>query len=217
MTIMRLMSPSTCSHRTSLHAVTLACSGSKSTCDVNYCGPAWALPAWSSTHLSSFMPLDLQVISVPIISDGACNISHFRSLVYSGLAQARPEVTGSILSAGMADLRCSKCSSYLFTGPVQCSCGDRLCGDCYHNFKSRWAVYTANLNLCTIWSTPACMYVHVARRRYLTAPSVQKRYHWMNVSKIRQLRMSWRLQPSGALTKTAPGKDLESFIWYIQY
>ena len=33
-----------------------------------------------------------------------------------------------------------------------------------------------------------CMYV--ARRRYLTAPSVQKRYHWMNVSRTGQLRMS---------------------------
>ena len=44
------------------------------------------------------------------------------------------------INAGMADLRCSNCFLYLFNGPVQCSCGDRLCGDCYNSFKSRWAL-----------------------------------------------------------------------------
>jgi hypothetical protein len=51
----------------------------------------------------------------------------------------------------MADLRCSNCSSYLFNGPVQCSCGDRLCGDCYNRFKSRWASWTVGCSLYHVY------------------------------------------------------------------
>ena len=45
--------------------------------------------------------------------------------------------------AVMADLRCSSCSLYLFNSPVQCSCGDRLCGDCFNSLKSRWVQVTS--------------------------------------------------------------------------
>ena len=67
------------------------------------------------------------------------------------------------------------------------------------------AVYTSHA------LTANCMYV--AKRWTLTVPSVQKRYYWMSVSRIRQLRMNWRRPPSSVPTKTVPGRDPESFTW----
>ena len=31
----------------------------------------------------------------------------------------------------------ASCAQYLFNSPVQCSCGDRLCGACYENYSAR--------------------------------------------------------------------------------
>ena len=129
--------------------------------------------------------------------------------------------------AVMADLRCSSCSLYLFNSPVQCSCGDRLCGDCFNSLKSRWVQVTSrksavdvvinNMQNWTKWilelQSIHVNYLYVARRWTLIAPSVQKRYNWMNVSRIRQLRMNWRPLPSSAPTKAVPGRVPGSFSW----
>ena len=55
---------------------------------------------------------------------------------------------------------------------------------------------------------------HVGKNWPWRVKNVEKRFHLMNASETRQLRMNWRLLPSSAPIKTAPGKDLESFIRY---
>ena len=37
----------------------------------------------------------------------------------------------------MSELKCAKCKDYLFLQPMQCPCGDRLCGKCYQQYKDR--------------------------------------------------------------------------------
>lgn len=123
----------------------------------------------------------------------------------------------------MADLRCSKCLSYLFNSPVQCSCGDRLCGDCYNDFKSRYGKalihvhpmgwsgkLTRAVDASSIW-----LYIeHVVRKQPLLAQNVRRKYHWKSASRTKPLRMSSSPPLSSVPTRIAPGRGLEDFIWY---
>ena len=45
-----------------------------------------------------------------------------------------PRARRLIILNRMSQLTCVNCSSYLISGPYQCSCGDRICSDCYHGF-----------------------------------------------------------------------------------
>ena len=42
-----------------------------------------------------------------------------------------------LLTLGMSDFLCARCRDYLFDSPMQCPCGDRVCGPCYDYFIAR--------------------------------------------------------------------------------
>ena len=98
-------------------------------------------------------------------------------------------------------LKCANCKDYLFLQPMQCLCGDRLCGKCYQQYKDR------SVNSLHKKEIAMLLMRAVARVDRFRVLSARASTSSLSVSGTEPSAWSWRRPPSSALVLTAPGKE----------